>query len=249
MNVERYRYRQRARTPRLPCGCIAATGIIMLLTVAVGVFIIMPNFRSITLQLAGSQPSGDVASYIGSPQEVVATPVLTAMRQADDFVISAGSFGSVDVMNESTAGRYPVQIGLENNSTVAMTRFDETSLLELCQTYSDVCTPAGANVRNARFDIEPGGAIVTTDVRIPETAIWQTVDIVVQLAGPKRVDVLGLDVDGVLYNVPSSLKPSVDEAEGQINNLLNQISINANNDNYTLERIIAEDGALTAILR
>ncbi|MEM6284819.1 MAG: hypothetical protein AAF787_21700, partial [Chloroflexota bacterium] len=142
----------------------------------------------------------------------------------------------------------------DTGQDIATVTSTEADFMELCRAWSYVCgqqgiTESGYTIRNASIDLKPGGGVVYAEVQPQGSALRQRVGLVMQVDGT-RLTVRGVDVNGFLYSSPpDELATLVNEAERVANDVIRQVAVTAQSEQYDLESISINDGSLTVILR
>jgi hypothetical protein len=127
-------------------------------------------------------------------------------------------------------------------------RSDEISLLNLCREFTTICESGNDTVRNASFDLRPGGVVVNADLYVPQLNAWQRVGVVMTFSG-RQVRVSGVDMNGQLYTAPpGEIGSRINDIEAEANRLLTQIQVSAGGSSYTLHEIYADEQTLTLLL-
>jgi hypothetical protein len=73
---------------------------------------------------------------------------------------------------------------------------------------------------------------------------------VMRLTPANRLEVMGVDVGGVLYSAPpGEMSTLVQEAETRANDLIQQLALNAGGSRYALQTISIDEGTLTMLLQ
>src|SRR5579871_3157583 len=156
MRIERPR-RRRSSLLTLGCGCLAAMGIVAAIVI-VGGFLFLPKIIG---GLTGLTPAGQTAQVFAqvTPQP---TAVLQNPTDPPQITVDLGQYGQQTIANNQPQ-LYNFTIGTTSSGQQeAQMTFTEAGLMQLCEQKSTVCGPNSTNpeVRNARIDLQPGGAIV-----------------------------------------------------------------------------------------
>lgn len=250
MRVQRYPARRRPAWPFIACGCGAVLVASAVCVVALGL-LGLRFAPELALRVAGFQPAGQTDSVFAVPE--VALPVLNnpAALPPAAIVVDAGQLGRRS-LGEVNSGGVSVVVGSAAGTaqTVVQAAVDETGLLDLCRRYTTVCSPAGDAVRNVTFDLRPGGVIVRGEFLVPQAGLWQPAGIVLRLNAASRLEIAGVDVNGVLFSTPpGELSALVEQVTATANDLLRQVAVETGGARYTLERLVITDDAVTALLR
>lgn len=236
--------------PLLGCGCAGiAGGLVLVLGLVILVVIpLLPNFA---LQFSGFTSKGNTETVF---QNIAPAPTVVVQNavQPEQVTINLGSLGTQPLNIEPNQTQYQVAVGTSNTGApLATVVFTETGLIEMCYQRADLCGNSNAQYRNARVDLRPGGAIIYADVYIPDFGFWQPAGVVMRLDNSGRqFEVAGVDVGGVLYDLPSSgLGDQVADVALVGNELLNQVSMEASGGRYALSQVIIDDSTLTLVMR
>jgi hypothetical protein len=247
MKVQRYQPRKRFNLPILGCSLLTGAAAICIIISGIAASFALSALPRGVLTTAGFERIGDTDSVFdksSSPR-----PVLENTENAPlAIVVQVDGYGQQTISTSST--NYDVQIGTVDGIPAMEVSFNEQDLFNLCQQYTDACSPSGSRFRNARFDLRPGGMIVRGDVHIVQVNIWQSVGIVMLLTSDNRFVVSGVDINGTLYAAPpNEFGDTITEVERTVNDILRQLTAQAGIETYTLEQIHIDDTLLTLILR
>lgn len=245
MQVERYRGNHR-RGSSGGLGCLILVGVVILL-VGFFVLVLIPRLPGLALQMAGFQPIGEADALLEDTAISEATPVLQSSSSLNQITVDAGDYGSRQF---SAGGSLQIEQGLtDSGGDALLISADENGLLQLCQQYSAVCGSSDPRLRNARFDLRPGGVIVRGEIFSDQLG-WQSADVVVQVTAENRVSVSGVSINGTVYALPpDSLGALVAEAEAAANDALRQLAVRAGGGSYRLDDIQITDERVTFVLR
>lgn len=255
MRVQREQPRRRVSYSCLGCGAVALIALIGV--VAVGVFLVVTYLPNIALQAAGFQAAGNTDAVFQAPPAATPLPiVVVATIPPSEVVISAGDLG------ERTLDVPPGAVQIESGQVAASgdsavsqdvlrVTVDEAGMLDICRQYSPICTPSGdSRLRNVMFDLRPGGAVVNGDFYLAQLGSWQTAGVVMRLNAANRLEVIGVDVGGMLYSAPpGEMSDLVQEAETRANELLQQLAVQTGGTRYAVRSITIDDGTLTMIMQ
>jgi len=212
------------------------------MTLVVLALLILPALPEIALRVAGFDRRGTVDTIF---QPDASPPDLNNLTTVSGpAVLELGPYGSVAV------SQYNLMTGTDGQgASVARLTLDEASMTTLCNEYTDVCSTGNSQLRNARIDLRPGGAIIYADMYVPQIATWQNLGAVVQVDG-NQATVVGIDVNGTLYSsAENAVGGLIMDLEHIANNILTQVALNAAGSRYTLDTIYVNDQELTLILR
>ncbi len=227
------------------CGCLlllAGVGTVFL----IGVILLIPLLPQIALGLAGFEEQGETRDVfvdaVPIPTIALVDPIIPPQ-----ITINAGSYGALDLDTAAV----DVTVGQDGASQVAIATFDEAELLQLCRERSSICATGNPQIRNATVDLRPGGAVINAEFFIPQFGLWQAAGIVLVLnSQTAQVDVIGVDINGVLFSTPpGTLSDSVTQIEQQGNALLREVVISAGGDTLQLAEIYADEMLLTLVMR
>lgn len=242
-SVSRPPYRRRARMSPLGCAVIlVGAGLLC----GIGVLLLLPALPTLALRVAGFEPAGDTGSVFTAVTPAPALPLADAARPAQ-VVIAAPGYR--DFALDPAAAT--VNVGQVNGAEVATAYFTESQLTELCRQRTPICTHAGdGRARNVVLDLRPGGAVVTGDFLIPPVGVWQRAGIVLKIIAGARVEVVGVDLNGILYSVPpGDLGETVDRVAATAQDLIRTATITADGQAFQVAELYADDTTLTVILR
>lgn len=244
MQIQRFPNKRR-RGP-LGCGCI--TLLVLSLIVVVGFVLLWPALPGIVLQLSGFKASGETAQVFATVPPPPPNLSVQNARTSNAALVDAGRYGQFDL----NAAGVRVTTGQNSAGTrVASLNLSENDLMTLCRQYTQICDTGDDRVRNATVDLRPGGAVIYADVNVPGVGIWQRAGIVLRLSESRtRLDVMGIDVDGVLYQAPpQDFGISITEIESAANQIITQATLQANGNSYRVSEIYADERQLNIVLR
>ncbi len=242
MNIERYQPgARRSRGVWSGCGCLGALGV-GVVGLVLALLLIIPSAPGLLLQVVGFENAGRTDDVF---QQAVSNPppALQNMQAAPaSMTVRLGTSGTRTL--PATTGGYTVQTG----SGQMHIRSDENGLLNLCREFSDICENSGEAVRNASFDLRPGGVVVNGDIYVPQLENWQRVGVVMTFSG-QRVRVNGVDVNGQLFTAPqNALAERITAIEQEANRVLSQLQVESGGASYTLQAIYADEQSVTLVL-
>lgn len=246
MRIERQR--RKSNWPLIGCGCGALLAG-LLAVVGVGAIVIIALLPDITLRLNGFAPRGETDSLFAAAAQMPTIEVINPVTPPE-VVVDLGAYGSQEIPAATTD--YTVVTGSsDTGAPLAVVRFDETQLMNLCYERSEICRDGNPQYQNVRIDLRPGGAVVYADVTVPNIGIQQTAGVVLRLdASARQFQVAGVDIGGSLYDTPpGEMSAMVGDIEHTGNDLLNQLSLQAGGSQYTLSEVRVDDSTLTLILR
>lgn len=230
------------------CGFLTASAVCGVL------FLFQDQIISAGLENAGFEPEGrteDIFAEADAANTVPIPQIVDAQAPAQ-FSISAGNYGQETLPNNAGV---TLQVGAdESGQQLATVTTTETEIRDLCQQWTTACSSQGFaedgyTVRNVRIDLKNGGVVVSADV-IPEgVSLPQRAGVVMQVSGT-QLSVRGVDIGGVTYSTaPPEVQAVVDEAERFANDVVRQLAVNAQGEQYDLESINITEDALTLLLR
>jgi hypothetical protein len=246
MNGRRiYPYRRNNRAQWLGC---AAVIIVSIAVCGISALLLAPTLLPrVGLQVAGFQEAGNTGSVFTQAQPIPTVQIQNAVSPPQ-VVVNAGTHGTFNVdtssmdavVGESAAG-----------NQIATVTFDESQLLDLCRQRTVICGEGDGRIRGATIDLRPGGAIINGEFNIPQLGLWQRAGIVLRLnSAAAQFDVIGVDVNGVLYSVPpGELSEAVSRIARTGNEILREVVVSAGGATLQLSQIYADDHYLTLILR
>lgn len=245
MRVERKR---RSGLPMMGVGCIVGV-IACLVITGVGVLLLAPALPGIALQLFGGfAPTGNTdALFAATSAPPVEVQNATVPEQVE---IVAGDYGS-QTINPADVSADILVGSSDTGAPLATVSFGEADLFALCQQRSSVCTGSNPQFRANRFDLRPGGLVIYGEALVPQFNIWQPLGVVMQIEGARQFRVVGIDIDGTLYNAPpdANTQQQIQEVERVGNDVLNQLALNSGGSQFTLSEVYADDTNITLVLR
>lgn len=251
MNTMRMDVPRRRRSSLLPfaCGCLATFGVLFAIVIIGGILL----FPQIVSTVTGLTPQGQTSALFD--QVVVQpTPALQNLSEPQQVTVDLGAFGQQTLSNNNPQ-LYDFTLGTGAGGEQVFTAgFTEAGLMQICQQRSTICSPASTDprFRNARIDLKPGGGIVYIDTTLPELGnVPLPAGVVLRWDAPsRRAVVAGVDIGGVLYTTPpQAIGETVAEIERQMNDLIQQLAVEAGGGRYTLSDVIVDESNLTVVLR
>lgn len=251
MNTMRMDIPRRRRSSLLPltCGCLATFGILTIIVVIGGILL----FPQIVSRVTGLTPQGQTSALFD--QVIVQpTPALQNVSEPQQVTVDLGAFGQQTLSNNSPQ-LYDFTLGTGAGGEQVFTAgFTEAGLMQLCQQRSTICSPNSSDprFRNARIDLKPGGGIVYIDTTLPELGnVPLPAGVVLRWdATSRRAVVEGVDIGGTLYTTPpQAIGETVAEIEQQMNDLIQQLAVEAGGGRYILSDVIVDESNLTVVLR
>jgi hypothetical protein len=241
---------KRSPLPFITCGCLGLL-VGMMLVAGIVVLLLIPALPGIALQFSGFTSKGSTETVFQnvplsnpvSVQNAVIPPAVT---------VNLGQYGSQEIPVAADQTQYQVAVGTSNTGApLAVVSFSETGLMDICYQRADLCSSASSQYRNARIDLRPGGGIIYADVYIPEFGLWQPIGVVLRLdANRRQFEVAGVDVNGVLYDLPpNELGDRVNEVSRVGNDILNQLTLDASGGRYALSEVQIDDNTLTLVMQ
>jgi hypothetical protein len=252
MNGQYYQepVRRRRRSSLLPlaCGCLATFAILFGIVVVAGIFF-LPNIIS---SLTGLTPKGNTAQVF---EEVTPQPTLVLQNPTEvpQVTVDLGRFGQQTLDTNPDLYNFTVGTG-GGGQPSAVASFTEAGLMDLCHQRSTFCGPNSSDprFRNARIDLRPGGAVIYVDTTLPQLGnVPISAGVVLRWDAPSRRAVFaGVDIGGSLYtSPPQSLADAIASVESQMNDLIQQVAVQAGGGRYSVSEVIVDDTTLTLILR
>jgi hypothetical protein len=252
MNTTRMQpVRRQQRSTLLPvaCGCLATFGILLVIVVAGGILLLPQLISSVT----GLEAQGETAALFEQTL-VQPTPVLQNPTEPQQVTVDLGAFGQ-QTLNNNDPQLYDFTLGTGmGGEQVFAAGFTEAGLMQICQQRSNICGPNSTDprFRNARLDLKPGGGIIYIDATLPELGnVPLPAGVVLRWDAPtRRVSVVGVDIGGTLYAPETqALGATVREIEQQMNDLIQQLAVEASGGRFTLSDVIVDETNLTVVLR
>jgi hypothetical protein len=242
------RARRRSSLLPLACGCLATFAILFGVVLVAGVAF-LPRILS---SMAGLTPVGDTAEVFAevTPQP---TLVLQNATEVQQVTVDLGSLGQQTLDTDPQLYNFTVGTG-NSGQQEAMASFTEAGLMEICHARSTFCSANSSDprFRNARIDLRPGGAVVYVDTTLPQLQnIPLTAGVVVRWDAPtRRVVVEGVDIGGQVYTgVQQSLSDLISTVEARMNDLIQQVAVQASGGRFSVSDVIVDDTTLTLVLR
>ncbi|MDX2140231.1 MAG: hypothetical protein SF123_19250 [Chloroflexota bacterium] len=243
--IERYgRPRRQRMNPALACGALLLVAVV----ICAGTLLLFGGqLRDAALGVVGLQASGDTDRIFA---EDTATDLqLSDVTQPERIQVRLGDGSSRTLPVDNAL--YPLQIGTApDGAQVATTRITESAALALCRQYTPVCQNADPRIQNIAVDFRPGGMIVSGDVTLPEFGgVTQRIGAVLTINGV-QLDFAGIDIGGTLYaTAPGELGAQVEQLEQTANSILRGASMTIDGRSYTPSALLADEQALTLVLR
>jgi hypothetical protein len=236
--------------PFIACGCLGI-GVGVMLVAGIVVLLVIPALPGMALQISGFKTKGNTETVF---QNIAPMPTIAVQNgvQPQQAIINLGSLGSQTIDIDPNQTQYQVVVGTSNTGApLATVSFTESGLMDMCYQRADLCGNSNAQYRNPRIDLRPGGAIIYADVYVPDFGVWQAAGIVLRLDSSQRqLQVAGVDVGGVLYDVPpNGVGQQVSDVARVGNELLNQLSLEASGGRYALSQVMIDDTTLTLVMR
>ena len=249
--IQRPNHKRRNPWPFLACGCLGALAGTVIVA-GIVVLLLLPALPGLALQFSGFKTKGDTETVFQSAPPAASVAVQNAV-EPQQVTVNMGTYGSQPITIDPNQTQYEVAIGTSNTGTpLATVTFTEAGLLDMCHQRADICSNSSSEYRNARIDLRPGGGIIYADVYIPEFGLWQPIGVVLHLDSSRRqFEVSGVDVGGVLYDLPPSgtLRDRVLEVARVGNDILNQLTLDASGGRYALSEVQIDDNELTLVMR
>lgn len=252
MRIERYGRRSRNRNSG--CGCLLLTGFVIV--GGVGLLAFSGLLLPLILAISGVERVGSTDSLFEAEAVTVPTPVVQGDTNSPrQGTLSLGIYGQ-EIITSDGAGTILTTGNSTDGLTTATASFNEASLLVICENVTIVCRGGDSRLRNVRFDLRPGGAIIYADAFTG--FYWQEIGVVMRLTsgGALSFEVVGVDIDGITYN-PETLPMGLGDSIGDIirdveregNTVLRQVVLTAGGEQYRLTAISIDDTTLTLTLR
>lgn len=255
MNTMRMDVPRRRRSSLLPfaCGCFATFGVLFVIVIIGGVLLLPQIISSVTGLTPQGQTSAQFDQVVVQP-----TPVLQNLSEPEQVTVDLGAFGQQTLTNNNPQ-LYDFTLGTGAGGEQVFTAgFTEAGLMQICQQRSTICSTNSTDprFRNARIDLKPGGGIVYIDTTLPELGnVLLPAGVVLRWDAPsRRAVVAGVDIAGNFFapdsqQMPQALASTVSEIERQMNDLIQQLAVEAGGGRYTLSDVIVDETNLTVVLR
>ncbi len=230
------------------CGCLGLLGLFAA-SLVIGILIVWPRLPNLAAQAVGFEERGPVETVFVAVTPLP-TPAVVNLAPAGPVTFTLGNLGGGTL--NGTEG-IPVQLGRDpaSSAPAAIVSLTEADLMALCNRYADICR-SDPRLQNPRVDLRPGGAVVYADVTLPELAnVTQTVGVVLRVdSSGHNFRVEGIDIGGFLYAVPSNdIGQLILNAEGQLNQAVQQFVLDTSAGRMTLDRISVDDSTVTVSMR
>ena len=215
-----------------------------MVVLAIGVVFVFLRTPSLALLVAGFKPQGSTAQVFSNqantPPVQLENPVSPSQA-----LVNLGSSGSQELPANN------VQTGTLNGSAAAAVTFSESDLMNLCVQRTTFCSNTNPQYKNVKVDLQPDGGIVYADVNIPELGLTQNIGVALKLnATHRQFDVLGVDVGGTLYGLPTgTLGERVQEIAAKANDLLQVASLDVGGGVYNLSDIHIDANSITFVMQ
>ncbi len=239
----RVRRSSRRGVPLGICGCLVAA-LLIVVVLAVGVVFVFLRTPSLALLVAGFKPQGSTAQVFSNqantPPIQLDNPVTPPQA-----VVNLGSSGTQELPASN------VQTGTINGSAAAAVTFSESDLMNLCVQRTTLCSNTNPQYKNVKVDLQPDGGIVYADVNIPELGLTQNIGVALKLdATHRQFEVMGVDVGGTLYGLPTGeLGQRVLDIETKANELLQAASLDVGAGVYNLSDIHIDANSITFVMQ
>jgi hypothetical protein len=237
------------------CGLLLVGGFTMLL-LCVGLYA-FGVFTPLLLQVMGVQRVADTDAVFADYTTEPTVEIVNAQSQ-NSAVVELGTYGAEN-LNVGTRN-YEIRSGTtRDGAEIAVIRFDESAIKELCDERSTICRQGTDRFRNVAFDLRPGGAVVNVDVNAG--ILWQRVGVVMRLDDQALAfDVVGIDINGTTFNpdtlpgiVSADARESVQNAIADIerigNEILTSLIVSTGGGTYELVDVSIDDQYLTLTMR
>lgn len=250
MKIERYNARRRSG---FQCGCLLL-GVLALLPGLVGFLALTGGLIPLMFNLLGVQEVGQTDALLAAvtpPPSIVRTAA-PAPRQA---TLSLGDYGVQTLYDDGASVTFDAGQDA-NGQDVMQVRLSESALMDLCVQRLPTCRTGDSRVRRIRLDLRPAGAIVRLDAYTG--VYWQPVGVVLRLDAqdPRRVVVIGVDIDGVTYDadtLPLGLGAEISDLlrdlERESRAVLAAMTLNATGETLRLHALVVDNDALTIQMR
>jgi hypothetical protein len=226
------------------CGCLVAALLVVGVLAVVVVFVFLRT-PSLALLVAGFKPQGSTAQVFSSQAN---TPPIQLENPVSppQAVVNLGSSGGPQELPASN-----VQTGTINGSAAATVSFSENDLMNLCVQRTTFCSNTNPQYKNVRVDLQPDGGVVYADVNVPELGLTQNIGVALKLnATHRQFDVMGVDVGGTLYGLPTGdLGQRVQDIAAKANELLQVASLDVGNGVYNLSDIRIDANSITFVMQ
>ena len=251
VRIKRYGRRSHQNRWLWGCGCFTMMAFVTAMMCAwlCGLGVLTP----VALRLTGVDSLGRTDDMFAGSSPVPTVILHDRSSGSDRIMILLGSLG-----NETLATGADASVSTGNADSgmrIAQVSFTEPGLMDICRRRSKMCRNGNSLYRNGSIDLRPGGAVIYMDVGIG--FYWQRIGVVVQLDGTRtRFYVTGVDVNGIVYDLtslPFGLGDVVNDAISQIerqgNELLRDLAVGVDGEQFRLSEAAIDETTLTLILR
>ena len=251
VRIKRYSQRRRYSGRLLGCGCTTLLTLVMIMLCVwlYGLGVLTP----MVLRLTGVDRLGKTDEIFAQSSPVPTVILHNRSSASEPITIWLGALGNDTLIAGTDASASTGNA--DDGGRMAQVSFTEPELLNICHRRSEICRTGNSLYRNVTIDLRPGGAVVYLDAGVG--FYWQPVGVVVQLDGTRtRFYVTGVDVNGIVYD-PTSLPFGLDDAvidvisqiERQGNELLRDLAVRVDGDQFRLFEAAIDDTTLTLTLR
>lgn len=224
------------------CGCLAVMVIVVVLGITAVVLFL--NAPTLAVLFAGLKPQGSTAQVFASQPTTPPVQLENPVTQPD-AVVNLGSSGAQELPANN------VQTGMINGSPAATVSFTEADLMNLCRQRTTFCSDTNPQYKNVQIDLQPNGGIIYADVNVPELGTTQRIGVALRLdASHRQFAVMGVDIGGTLYGVPTgALGQRVEDVASKANELLQAATVQAGGGVYNLSDIRIDSNTITFVMQ
>lgn len=230
-------------------GCLAFGGAFLALAF-VFLLLFIPVLPNILLQVSGAERVGDTdVIFEQQAPPTVQVPQIQNPIAPTQITIILGNYGSETL--EGNTNDYNTTVGNDpSGNQIATVTFTEAGVNNLCREVNPICRDGTEQFRNVSIDLRPGGAVVYADVIVPQLGVTQRAGVVLVLdASAQRFTVVGVDLNGALYDVSMVNFVDMSQIEQIGNDVLAQLTLQAAGSSYTLTGVNITDTDLTVIMQ
>lgn len=253
------RRKRKPNSAAVVVGCLVgvmACGVIGVASLGLGAYLFRDQILGAGLEAAGLVEAGDTETVIKQEANklVPTAPPLTAPA-APTTVAFVADNQQLALPPENVAA---VSVGQDETGRAgASVQATERELLDLCRQHSPVCsaegvTEQGVSIRNASVDLRHNTAVLYADVKAEDIPVWQRIGVVLGINGTWDGLVLrGVDINGTLYTAPpdDQLGALLAQAEADVNAALREFVMDADGQQFRINRIRIDEGRITVDLR
>lgn len=221
-------------------GCVLVT--------ALAVVIAIPLLPRLAMQAVGFSEQGATDAVFAGVTPQPTTQIFN-ITQPEQVTINLGEYGISELPGSSDA--YTASVGQDSAGVqTAIVAVDENGLYqEICRRDNTICSGANSQYQLTRVDFRPGGAVIYANINL--SGFTQQIGAVLRIdSSGRQFEVMGIDVGGTLFAAPNNdIAQILEDIELRGNDALSQFTIQANDRQYFLANMIADDNFLTLVMQ